>query len=65
MLYTIISEYDIFYSSEIPEFFEKKTKDGIATSVRINGKNQPYSFFSTNPKAYINSQNKINSLYYN
>ncbi len=65
MLHTIISEYDIFYSSEMPEFSEKRTKDGIATSVKINGKSQPYSFFSTNPNAYINPKNKIKSLYYN
>ncbi len=64
MLHTIISEYDIFCSSQIPEFSEKRTKAGISTSVKVNGKYQPYSFFSTDPKAYLDPKNKINSLYY-
>lgn len=65
MLHTIISEYDIFFSSETPELSEKRTKDGIATAITVNGKTQPRSFFSTDPNAYIDPKNKISSLYYN
>lgn len=64
MLHTIIDEYAVFYSSEIPEFSVKRTKNGIATSIRIDGRLQPYSFFSTDPKAYLDPENKVNSLYY-
>lgn len=65
MLYTIIDQYDIFFPSEMPEFSEKRTKNGIAISIKTDGKLQPYSFFSTDPKAYLDPENKVNSLYYN
>ncbi|MDE6725444.1 MAG: YlzJ-like family protein [Ruminiclostridium sp.] len=65
MLYTIIDQYDIFFPSEMPEFSEKRTRNGIAISIKNDGKLQPYSFFSTDPKAYLDPENKVNSLYYN
>ena len=65
MLHTIIDEYDIFYPSEMPELSVKRTKNGIVTSIKTDGKLRPYSFFSTDPKAYLDPKNKINSLYYN
>ena len=66
MLYTIIDQYDIFFpsESEMPQFSEKRTKNGIAISIKTDGRYQPYSFFSTDPKAYLDPKNKINSLYY-
>lgn len=64
MLYTIISESDIFYSAQTPEFKEKRIREGITTMIKVDGKYQPFSFFSTDPKAYLNPKNNINSLYY-
>lgn len=65
MLYSIISEFDIFYSENRPRFLEKRTDSGIQIMTEVNGSYQPYSFFSTDPKAYLDPKNNINSLYYN
>lgn len=64
MLHSIISEYDIFYSNDPPRLMEKRTDAGIETLREVNGSYQPYSFFSTDPKEYLNPKNNINSLYY-
>ncbi len=60
MLYTIISQEDIFYNPQIPEYCEKKLQSGIMTGIVENGKYKPHSFFSTNPSDYLNKD--INPL---
>lgn len=56
MLHTIISESDIFFSDREndPQLCQKRYKNGVATMIREGDGLKPYSFFSTDPKDYIN-----------
>lgn len=54
MFHSIISEYDVFFSGEQPVYKEKRSGSGISVMIERNGKYQPYSFFSTDPRDYLN-----------
>lgn len=56
MLYTIIGEADIFYSelNAPPRLLQRRCKNGIITMKNGAEGPEPYSFFSTDPRDYIN-----------
>ena len=64
MFYSIISEYDVFFSKDDSEFCEKRNGSGIMTMVKRDGKYLPHSFFSTDPVDYLKAENQINPYYY-
>lgn len=59
MFYSIISEYDVFFAGEKPEYKEKRSGGGIVTMLKQDGVYKPYSFFSTNPEDYLKKDNYI------
>lgn len=58
MLHTIISDLDIFFSyrGNEPELCQRRYKNGIATMIRREDGLKPYSFFSTDPRDYIDKR---------
>ena len=64
MFYSIISEYDVFFSQSDSDFREKRSGGGVMTMIKRDGKYQPYSFFSTNPRDYLKTENQITPFYY-
>lgn len=64
MFYSIISEYDVFFSQSDSDFREKHSGSGVMTMIKRDGKYQPHSFFSTNPDDYLKMENQITPFYY-
>ena len=64
MFYSIVSEYDIFFSQDKSEFCEKRSGSGVMTMVKRDGKYLPHSFFSTDPADYLKAENQISPYYY-
>lgn len=64
MFYSIINEYDVFFSQTNSEFSEKRSGSGVMTMVKQDGKYLPHSFFSTDPRDYLKSENQITPYYY-
>lgn len=64
MFYSIISEYDVFFSRDDSEFCEKQSGSGVMTMIKRDGKYLPHSFFSTDPVDYLKAENQITPYYY-
>ena len=64
MFYSIISEYDVFFSQSDMEFREKRSGSGVMTMVKCDGKYRPHSFFSTDPGDYLKAENQIIPYYF-
>ena len=64
MFYSIISEYDVFFSGDGSEFCEKQSGSGVMTMIKRDGKYLPHSFFSTDPADYLKAENQIAPYYY-
>ena len=58
MLYTIIGEADIFYSepNAPAHLLQRRCKNGIITMKNGEKGLEPCSFFSTDPRDYINKR---------
>ena len=59
MFYSIISDYDVFFAGEKPEYREERSGGGIVTMLKQDGVYKPYSFFSNDPKDYLKKNNNI------
>ena len=64
MFYSIISEYDVFFSQSDNEFREKRSGSGVMTMIKRDGKYRPHRFFSTDPSDYLKAENQITPYYY-
>ena len=64
MFYSIISEYDVFFSQYDSVFREKRSGSGVMTMIKRDGKYQPHSFFSTDPGDYLKIENQITPFYH-
>ena len=64
MFYSIISEYDVFFSKSDSDFREKRSGGGVMTMIKRDGKYRPHSFFSTNPADYLKTENQITPFYF-
>ena len=64
MFYSIINEYDVFFSQIGSELREKRSGSGVMTMIKRDGKYQPHSFFSTDPSDYLKAENQITPYYY-
>lgn len=56
MFYSIISDYDVFFAGETPEYKEQRRGSGIVTMLKKDGVYKPYSFFSTDPRDYLKNK---------